>query len=78
MAGSFAFTNLGRELVDTKADFRNQNGVGIARNAGVQRDPTGLAAHHLHHHHALVALGGGVQAAYAFGGKASTALGLDQ
>ena len=40
-----------------------------ARDACVQRDPARVAAHHLHHHHALVAFGGAVQAVQAFGGK---------
>jgi hypothetical protein len=41
----------------------------VAGNAGVQRDPAGITPHDLHHHHALVALRGAVQAVQAFGGK---------
>ena len=40
-----------------------------AGNAGMQCNPTGVAAHYLHHHHAVVALGGAVQPVQAVGGE---------
>ena len=61
--------HLGRHLVDVERDLGQQHRVRVAGDAGVQRDPAGVAAHHLHHHHALVALGGAVQAVQAFGGE---------
>ena len=65
-----ARANLGCHLFQVKRHLGNQNGVGVAGNAAVQANPAGVAPHHLHHHHALVALGGAVQAVQALGGKA--------
>ena len=42
--------------------LRDEDDVRAAGDAGVERDPAGVAAHHLQDHDAVVALGGGVQA----------------
>lgn len=39
-------------------------------HAGLQRDPAGVAAHHLDDHHPLVGLGGGLQPVHGLGGDA--------
>ena len=41
--------------------LRDQDDVGAAGQAGVQRDPAGVPAHHLDDQRAVVRLGGGVQ-----------------
>ena len=56
-----ALADLLADLVDVVRNLRNQDDVGGAGEAAVQRDEPGVAAHHLHHDHAVVALGGGVQ-----------------
>ena len=47
----------------------NQNDVGAAGDAGVQRNPAGIAAHHLDHHDALVRFRRRVQAIDRVGRK---------
>src|SRR6202048_4526973 len=42
-------------------DFRDQNYVGAAGDAAMQRDPSRVPAHHFHDHHALVTRGRRVQ-----------------
>ncbi len=49
--------------------FRDQNCIRRARHARVQGDPTGIPAHHLHHHHPSVRSRRGVQAVKCFGGE---------
>jgi hypothetical protein len=53
---------LGRDLVDVERLFRDEDLGGAAGHAGVHRDPAGVAAHHLADEHAVVRLGGRVQA----------------
>ena len=48
----------------------DEDGVGAAGDAGVQRDPAGVAAHHLGDHHAMVRFRGGVQAIDGVGREA--------
>ena len=48
-------------LGDVERHLGHEHDVGAARHPGVDRDPTGVTAHHLDDHHAVVALGGGVQ-----------------
>ena len=48
--------------------FGDQDDVGAAGNAGIQRQPAGLVAHDLDAHHAAVAAGGGVDAVDDLGG----------
>ena len=48
--------------VDVERNLRDQDRVGAAGHAGVQRDPPGVAAHHLDDHDALVRFGRRVQA----------------
>ena len=43
-------------------------------DAGIGRDPPGVASHHLHHHHAVVRLGGGVQPVDGVGGDLTAVL----
>ncbi len=50
-----------RDDGDVEWNFGDQNRVGTARYAGVERDPSGVPAHHLDDHDAVVRLGGGVQ-----------------
>ena len=50
-----------RRRGDVERDLGNQDRVGAAGDAGVQRDPAGVAPHHLDDHDALVRLGGRVQ-----------------
>ncbi len=61
--------DLGGHLVQVEGDLGDEDGVGAPGDARVQGDPAGVAAHHLHHHHPLVALGGAVQAVQALGGE---------
>ena len=56
------------DAVDVVRDLGEQDDVGVARDAGVHRDPARVAAHHLDDHDALVRLGGGVQAIDRLGG----------
>ena len=50
------------DAVDVVGDLGDQDDVRVAGDAGVHRDPAGVAAHHLDDHDALVRLRGGVQA----------------
>ena len=50
------------DLVDVERQLRDEDDVGAAGQAGVQRDPPRAAPHDLDHEVAVVALGGGVQA----------------
>ena len=48
--------------VDVERDLGDQDHVGAAGQARMQRDPARAAAHHLDHHDPVMALGGRVQA----------------
>ncbi len=50
-------------------DLRDEDHVGGAGDAGVERDPAGVAPHHLDHHHAPVRGRGRVQPVDALGGE---------
>ena len=63
-----AFFQLGNQAGGVKFNFGNQNHISAARHAGHKGDPTGLAAHQLQHHHAMMALRGRMQAVGGFGG----------
>src|SRR6267378_5330584 len=43
-----------RDLVEIEWNFRNQNDIGPAGDAAVQRDPAGVASHYFHNHDASV------------------------
>ena len=58
---AIARLDLVADLLDVVRDLGNENDVGRAGDARVQRDEPGVAAHHLHHDHAVVTLGGRVQ-----------------
>jgi hypothetical protein len=47
--------------------LRDENDVGPAGNPGAERDPSGIAPHRLHDHHAVVSGGGCLQAVNSFG-----------
>ena len=55
-------------LVDVERHLRDQDDGRAAGDAGVGGDPAAVAAHHLDHHHPVVALGGGVQPVDRVGG----------
>jgi len=42
-------------VFECPGDLRKQDHVAPAGNARVERDPAGVPAHHLQHHHSLVA-----------------------
>jgi hypothetical protein len=48
------------DVLHGKGDFGDADDVRASGNAGVQRDPACVAAHHFDHHHAVMRLGGGV------------------
>src|SRR5690606_11454684 len=50
------------DVVDVERTLGDQDHRGTAGNPGVGRDPPAVATHHLHDEHAVVTLGGGVQA----------------
>ena len=56
------------DLLDVVGDLRDEDHVGAAGDAGFQRDPAGVAPHHLQDHDPVVALGGGVQLVQCVGG----------
>jgi hypothetical protein len=58
---SLARLNYPSNLVVIEWDFRNQNDIGAACDAAMQRDPTGMASHHFDYHHSPVAGRGSVQ-----------------
>ncbi len=58
------------DLLQVVRDLRDQDDVGTAGHAGVQRDPAGVASHDLDDHDAAVRFGRGVQAIDRFGRKA--------
>jgi len=49
------------DVVEVEGLLGHQHHVGTPGDARPQRDPARVATHHLHDHHAVVALGGGVQ-----------------
>ena len=55
-------------LLDVERALGDQDHAGAAGQPGVQRDPAGVATHHLHDHHAVVRLGRGVEAVDGVGG----------
>ena len=57
-------------LLDVERDLGNQDHVRAAGEPAVQGDPARVASHQLHHEHAVVALGGGVQLVERLGGGA--------
>ncbi len=50
-----------RRVISLHGMLRDQDDVGAARDSAHHRDPSGVAAHHLDDHHAVVRLGGRVQ-----------------
>ena len=50
------------DLLEVEGLLGDEDDVGAAGEAGVEGDPAGVAAHHLDDQHAVVAVGGGVQA----------------
>ena len=67
-AAVLAGQDLGGDRLDGEGDLGEQDDVGPAAKAGVERDPAGVAAHHLQHHHPVVAGRGGVEPVEGLGG----------
>src|SRR5205823_13935814 len=61
-AGRIAPLDAIDDAVDVVGQLREQDDVGVARDARVDRDPARVASHHLDDHDALVRFGGGVEA----------------
>jgi hypothetical protein len=51
-----------RDFIDIKWPLGNQDDVGAPGDAAVKGDPSRIAAHHFHHHHAVMSFCGGVDA----------------
>src|SRR4051794_15308103 len=49
-----------RDFVEIEWNFRNQDNIGSARDAAVQRDPAGVATHYFDHHDSPVTRRSGV------------------
>src|SRR5258706_13595943 len=60
LAGSFALGNIAADVLNGERDFRDENDVGAPGDAGLQRDPAAVAAHHLNYHNAMMRRGRGV------------------
>jgi hypothetical protein len=56
------------DVVDVDVLLRNENHVRAAGDARGVGDPAGIAAHHFNHDHAIVRVGGGVDAVDGLGG----------
>ena len=54
-------------FVHVKTQFRQQDHIGASSHAGIQRNPSSMVSHHLHHHHPLVRTGSRMQAVDRFG-----------
>ena len=67
-AAVLAGQDLGGDRLDGEGDLREEDDVGPAAQARVEGDPAGVAAHHLQHHHPVVAGRGGVQPVKGLGG----------
>lgn len=70
MANFFPIESLPDDLgepVDVEGAFRHHDGVGTARHARVQGDPSGVAAHQFDDHDALMRLGGGLEPVQCLG-----------
>ena len=61
-------------LLEVEGNLGHQDHVGAAGDAGVQRDPAGVAAHHLDHHDPLVRFRRRVQPVDRLGRKGDTAV----
>ncbi len=61
-----ALANRFGNLVDVERPLGNQNHIGPTGDAAVQGDPARVASHDFHHHHAVVRLGGRVDAVDRF------------
>ena len=67
-AGVVAAPDPVAHLVHVERPLGHEDRVGAAGHAAVGGDPARVAAHHLHHHHPVVRLGGGVQPVDRVGG----------
>ena len=48
-------------MIQIERNLRNQNHIRAAGDAGIERNPPGIPAHHFDHHDAMVRLGRAVQ-----------------
>src|SRR5215471_3257734 len=69
MAANFAPLNRFADGLKGKGDFRKQNDLRAAGDAGMKRNPARVAAHDFNEHDAMMAFGGGVKAVDGFGGN---------
>ena len=60
--------NPSANIFNGEGNLGDQNHVSAPGNAGMKRDPSGIAAHHFDQHDAMMAFGGGVQAVNGIGG----------
>ena len=67
-AAALAAAQVLADLLDVERALGHEDRVGAAGHAGVHGDPAGVAAHDLADDHAVVRLGGGVQAVDRVGG----------
>src|SRR5712671_6803140 len=54
LAASFALRDVFADVADRERNFRNENDVCPAANAGLERDPAAVASHDLDHHDAMM------------------------
>src|SRR4051812_36305303 len=55
LAVFFAVENLVANIIEVPRDFRNQDDIAATGDAGVQRDPAGVATHYFQHKYAFMA-----------------------
>ena len=68
-AVALAVSDQGRHRLEVKGDLGDQNGVGPRCHTGVEGDPSGVAAHHLHHDQSAMRCRGAEQSVYALRGE---------
>ena len=55
------------DFANIEGQLRNQDHIGAARDTSGERNPACVASHHFTHHHAVMAIGSGVQSIERFG-----------
>ena len=61
LALRFPLENLSTDVLEAPGNLRQEDHIAAAGDSRVERDPAGMAAHHLQHHDPLMAGGGGVE-----------------
>src|SRR6202050_5583665 len=54
LASFLALSDIPADVLDGERDFRDQDDMSAAGNAGFESDPAAVAAHHFDHHHAMM------------------------